>query len=222
MGSYWSYYNARRGKGDWLWREPLRLFRYCHPVSNDVVRSQGVCGDTPAWTPEAAPFRSRRTLLTPRPRSSLIESCSRTSGPTIHLFGTCTHDCSLRTPRFSGRQVAHSSARLLLAGHRMTRAHLHDGLTQLRVRPVFAQHQVQPRGQLPGHRHLGDTAILAHRQAAIEAFQLRIVARRRLSRFHQQKAQKRTALFADLAQPLFSAAGIFTRNQAEVAAHLLA
>src|SRR3981081_541924 len=30
MGSYGSYYNAWGGKGDWLWREPLRLFRYCH------------------------------------------------------------------------------------------------------------------------------------------------------------------------------------------------
>ena len=97
----------------------------------------------------------------------------------------------------------------------MTRAHLHDGLTQLRVRPVFAQHQVQARGQLSGHGHLGDAAILAPRQAAIEALQLRIEPRRRLSRFHQQKAQKRTALFADLAQPLFSAAGILARNQAK-------
>lgn len=103
----------------------------------------------------------------------------------------------------------------------MTRAHLHNGLTELRVRPVFAQHQVQPRGQFSGHGHLGDAAILARRQATIEAFQLRIQPRRGLSRFHQQKAQKRTALFADPAQPLFSAAGIFTGNQPEVAAHLL-
>src|SRR5206468_7882475 len=100
----------------------------------------------------------------------------------------------------------------------MTRAHLHDGLTQLRIRPLFPQHQVQARGQLPGHGHLGDAAMFTHRQAAVEAFQLRIVTCRRRSRFHQQKAQKRTALFADLAQPLFSAAGIFPRNQSEVAA----
>ena len=89
-----------------------------------------------------------------------FQSRSGTSGSTIHLFGTSAHDCSVRSPCFSGRQAAHSSARLLLAGHRMTRAHLHNGLTELRVRPVFTQHQVQPRGQFSGHGHLGDAAIL--------------------------------------------------------------
>src|SRR5712691_7011447 len=40
-----------------------------------------------------------------------------------------------RTPRSSGRQAAHSSARFLSSVHRMTRAHLHNGLAQLRVIP---------------------------------------------------------------------------------------
>src|SRR5712671_4145927 len=47
MGSYWSYYNARRGKGDWLWREPLRLFRYCHSErsqSKDPLQDGGAGG----------------------------------------------------------------------------------------------------------------------------------------------------------------------------------
>src|SRR5580658_4479122 len=111
-------------------------------------------------------------------------------------------------PREAGCPLKDSAR--LLAGHRMTRAHRHDRLIQLRVRPSLAQHQVHPRGQLPGHGHLGHAAIFAARQATIEALQLRIVTRRRLPRFHQQKAQKRTALFADLAQPLFSAA-VFRR-----------
>jgi hypothetical protein len=83
----------------------------------------------------------------------------------------------------------------------MTRARLHDRPAQLRVRPVFAQHQVQPHCQPVRHRHFGQGAMFAHRQATIEAAQLRIVARRGLTRFHQQEAQKRTALFADVSHP---------------------
>ena len=64
--------------------------------------------------------------------------------------------------------------------------------------------------------------MFAHCQAAIEAAQLGIVARRRLSRFHQQKAQKRTALFADVSQLLPPAAGVLAGNQSKVASHFLA
>src|SRR6266550_791573 len=126
----------------------------------------------------------------------------------------------LRTPHSSGRQAAHSSARFLSSLHRMTRAHLHNGLAQLRVIPVLAQHQIQPRGQLARHRYFRQPAMLAHRQPTIKTAQLGIVARRRLSRFHQQEAQKRTALLADVSQLLPPAAGVFARDQPEVAAYL--
>ena len=63
--------------------------------------------------------------------------------------------------------------------------------------------------------------MFACRQAAIEAAQLRIFAYRRLAGFHQQEAQKRTALLADASQLLSAAAGVLARNQSEVAAHLL-
>ena len=112
----------------------------------------------------------------------------------------------LRTPRSSGRQAAYSSGRFLSSVHRMTRARLHNGLAQLRVIPVLAQHQIQPRSQLARHRHLGQCAMLAHRQATIKAAQLSVIARRRLSRFHQQESQKRTALLADVSQLLSPAA----------------
>src|SRR5712691_2687011 len=107
-----------------------------------------------------------------------------------------------RTPRSSGRQAAHSSARFLSSVHRMTRAHLHNGLAQLRVIPVLAQHQIQPGGQLARHRYFRQPAMLAHRQPTIKTAQLGIVARRRLARFYQQEAQKRTALLADVSQLL--------------------
>ena len=44
----------------------------------------------------------------------------------------------------------------------MTRACRHDRLIQLRVRPSLAQHQVHPRGQLPGHRHLEKAVFSIH------------------------------------------------------------
>jgi hypothetical protein len=102
----------------------------CHSVSNDCAHCQAFFGDTAASTPERAPFRSSRTFLTPRLRSSLYLISQRDLRP---------HHPSLRdllprlltsiSPTFSGRRAAHSNARLLLAGHGMTRAHLHDGLT---------------------------------------------------------------------------------------------
>ena len=85
--------------------------------------------------------------------------------------------------------------------HGMTRARLHDRPAQLRVRPVLAQHQVQPHRQFACHRRFGQSAMFAHGQATIEASQLH-VARRHLARFHQQKTQKRTALLADPPQLL--------------------
>ena len=50
----------------------------------------------------------------------------------------------------------------------MTRIPLHNGPTQLRVRPVFAQHQIQPRVQFPRHCHFGESAIFARRQAMVD------------------------------------------------------
>jgi len=63
----------------------------------------------------------------------------------------------------------HPSLTTVLAfDHGMTRAHRHHRPAQLRVRPVLAQYQVQPRGQLARHRHFGQRAMFARRQATIE------------------------------------------------------
>jgi hypothetical protein len=153
-------------------RAPARLaipnVKSCHPVSNDAAPCQGFLGDTPASTPKAAPFRSSRTPLMSRPSSPLSSILQRDLRP---------HHPSLRDllPRLltsisltlHGGRLPTQRLGSLLAGHGMTRAHLHDGLTQLRVRPVFAQHQVQPRGQLPGHGHFGDAAIPAFFSAVL-------------------------------------------------------
>jgi hypothetical protein len=43
------------------------------------------------------------------------------------------------------------------------------GLAQLRVRPVLAQHHIQPHGQLARYRNFSQRAMLAHGQPPIEA-----------------------------------------------------
>src|SRR5208282_4521426 len=83
------------------------LTRFCHPVSNDAMPCQGFRGDTSAWTPKAAPFRSSRTFLMSRPSSSLSSILQR---------DTRSHHPSLRdlhprlltsiSPTLSGRQAA--------------------------------------------------------------------------------------------------------------------
>src|ERR1700689_5895254 len=100
------------------------------PVSNDAMPCQAFCGDTPASTPKAAPFRSRRTSLMSRPSSSLYLISQR---------DTRSHHPSLRdlhprlltsnSPTFQGGRLPTQALGSLLAGHGMTRAHLHDGLT---------------------------------------------------------------------------------------------
>ena len=67
----------------------------CHSVSNDAMPCQAFCGDTSAWTPKAAPFRSRRTLLMSRPSSSLhsiLQRDPRSHHPSLRdLQPTITH-----------------------------------------------------------------------------------------------------------------------------------
>ena len=50
---------------------------------------------------------------------------------------------------------------------------------------------------------------------------LRIAAHRHLRRFHQQEAQQRVALLADVAQSSSVSAGLFRRYQPHVAGNLL-
>ena len=89
-----------------------------HSVSNDGVTCQAIFGDTAASTPEAAPFRSSRTSLIPK--TKLVTHFNPAAGHQVPpyissaLAPTIAH---FDLPDFSGRQAAHSSARLLLASH---------------------------------------------------------------------------------------------------------
>ena len=94
-------------------------------------------------------------------------------------------------------------------------------LLHLAVIPSAPPHPVQLDGQFPGHRDLRDLSSAPHSQMKELATPLRMTAHRDLGRFHQQKAQQRVALLADVSQPSSIPARFFRRNQSHVAGNLL-
>ena len=91
---------------------------------------------------------------------------------------------------------------------------------QLRVRPLSAEHPVQPHCQPPRHHHFGHRTALLRRQPGVGAAQLLVAAHRRLSGLHQQKPHQRRSLLADVSQPLFVPRAVLARNQPQIAGHL--
>src|SRR5438094_172071 len=75
-------------------------------------------------------------------------------------------------------------------------------LDQLRIVHFRTQHPVQPHRQLPRHGHLRQRTALPLGQSLIRATPLRFMPHRTLRCFHQQPAQKRIPLLADVSQPL--------------------
>src|SRR5712692_9733787 len=137
--------------------------------------------------------------------------------PTIYSVSGTMIRCS--DSRLFGRQGAQSAQRWTVFHQGGPRAALHAN--QLRVIRRAAQHPVHPHGQLASHgnlRHRGPTAKL---QTLIHAFQCGIEARRRVTRFHQQRTHHRIALLADRSQPLLSARTVFLRIQPQITHHLL-
>ena len=95
-------------------------------------------------------------------------------------------------------------------------------LNPLLIIPSLAHHPVQTNGQPPRHGDLGDLPSPAHHQVKVSAAPFGKTAHRNLRRFHQQETQDRTSLLGDVSQPSSISAGVFQRNQTEVAGHLLA
>src|SRR5438445_13292382 len=102
------------------------------------------------------------------------------------------------------------------------RARVRTELFELTVIPALTPHPVQVNRQLSGHRYLRDLPSPAHRQVEELAAPLCLTAHRDLRRFHQQEAQQRIALFADVSQASPIPAGFLRRNQAHIAGDLLA
>ena len=96
-------------------------------------------------------------------------------------------------------------------------------LDQLRVVHLQAQHPVQPHRQLPCHGHFRQRTTLPLSQSLIRTTHLWLMPHRTLRRFHEQAAQKRAALFADVPEALLApAAGMLAGNQPQVAGDLFA
>ena len=71
--------------------------------------------------------------------------------------------------------------------------------------------------QFPRHRYFRDLASAAHGEVEKLATPLLLTPHRDLRRFHQQKAQQHVALLADVSQSAPISAGLFRRNQTDVA-----
>src|SRR5580700_1187001 len=93
---------------------------------------------------------------------------------------------------------------------------------QLRILPIVSPHPVQPNGEFPGHGHLGNSFFPTHHQVPIPTSPVWVTPCGSLCCFSQQVAQQRVALLTDMSQPLMAGTGVFTRNQPNVAADLLA
>src|SRR5579864_1123099 len=95
-------------------------------------------------------------------------------------------------------------------------------LFKLTVVQTLTPHPVQMNRQFAGHRNLGDLAPTTQRKMEELAAPLGQAANRDLRRFHQQETQQRVALLADVSQSTPIAAGLFRRNQTDIAGNLFA
>jgi len=68
-----------------------------------------------------------------------------------------------------------------------------------------------PNRQPASHRYLGNAFVSTHRQVHVPTFPVRMNARRCLGCFHQQEAQQRIALLADVSKSLLASTGVLTR-----------
>src|SRR5258708_20274832 len=93
-------------------------------------------------------------------------------------------------------------------------------LERLRILTTIPPHPVQPYRQPSPHRYLGNTFVSTHRQVDVPTSPVRMDTRCCLGRLHQQEAQQRTALLADVPQPLFASPGVLIRNHPHIPAAL--
>jgi hypothetical protein len=85
------------------------------------------------------------------------------------------------------------------------------------VIPSSTPHPVQLDRQFPRHRYLRDLPPTPQGEVKELAAPLRLAAYRDLGGFHQQKAQQRVALLAEVAQSAPISAGLFRRHQPYIA-----
>src|SRR6266478_3900405 len=139
---------------------------------------------------------SLRSVLRPR---LLIQTPFAGSGMPIQVDGVLLH-------AMSGTELSR------------VRTELH----RWRILAAISPHPVQADSQPAPHRYLGNTLVPSHRQVNVPTSPVRIVPRSRLRSLHQQEAQQRIALLADVPEPLLLATGVLTGDHPHVVADLLA
>src|SRR5215468_2911711 len=95
-------------------------------------------------------------------------------------------------------------------------------LKRWRIVAAIPPHPVQANPQSPPQRDFGDAFMPTHSQVHVPASPVWMDSCCRLRCFHQQEAQQRIALLADVSQSLLVGTGIFARNHTHVVADLLA
>src|SRR5438046_849107 len=99
---------------------------------------------------------------------------------------------------------------------------LRSELDLLRIIPTLSPPPVQPPPELAGRRHFGNAFLSTQCRVYIPTPPVRFRTHRCLRCFSQQVAQQCVALLADVSEPLPASTGVFTGNQPNVAADLLA
>ena len=95
-------------------------------------------------------------------------------------------------------------------------------LFELTVIPALAPHPVQMHCEFACHGYLRDLPSPPHGEVKELTAPFRVAAHRDLRCFHQQEANQRVALLADVSEASPVTAGLFRRNQTHIARDLLA
>src|SRR5712671_2254784 len=109
--------------------------------------------------------------------------------------------------------------------HTMSGTELSRVRTELhrrRILAVISPHPVQADSQPATHCYLGNALVPTHRQVHVPTSPVRIVPHSCLSSLHQQEAQQRVALLADVPKPLLAATGVLAGDHPHVVTDLLA
>jgi hypothetical protein len=78
-------------------------------------------------------------------------------------------------------------------------------LHRRRILATVSPHPVQAHSQPATHCYLGNALVPTHRQVNVPTSPVRVVTRSCLGSLHQQEAQQRIALLADVPEPLLAA-----------------
>ena len=101
-------------------------------------------------------------------------------------------------------------------------SHVRTKLWQMCVLALIPPHPVQPYRQSPRHGDFRYRSFASHRQVQIPSPPLGVTAHRRLCGGYQQETQQRVPLFRDMPEVSSFSAGIFLRDQTEIAGDLFA